>query len=177
MPKRKKRFRLTMLGLLCGGLLLVGIGVGVAFAEYSAFTYAGQRVPEQAREQSQSFTAEVDPEAPWIAIYGRGAGLEQLGKAARIEVSEDLAPGTVRIDLQYRSVGSQIHASWNDAPLGNSIRLYYWNSGGDVDMLMAYKDQILEDIRNHQLGDYVAVQLTEAVITVNPADAEKIVWD
>ena len=33
-----KRFRLIMLGLLCGGLLLLGIGAGVSFAEYSGFT-------------------------------------------------------------------------------------------------------------------------------------------
>lgn len=176
MTRNKRIFRLTMLGVFCAGLLMIGIGAGVAFAEYSSFTYAGQRVPERAREQSQSFTVAVDPEANWIEISGRSPGLEQLMEAARIEVSEDLEPGTVRLDFQYRSMGPQIRVSWDQSPLGNTIRLY-WTGGSDMDMLMSYKDQILEDIRNHQLGDYVAIQLTEAVITVNPADAEKIVLD
>lgn len=176
MTRSKKTFRLTMLGVLCAGLLLIGVGAGVAFAEYASFTYAGQRMPEQAREQSQSFTVEVDPEADYIVISGRSYGLERLMETARIETSEELEPGTVQLDLQYRSTGSQIRLSWDQSSLGNAIRLYL--TGGDnVDTLMAYKDQILEDIRNHQLGDYVAVQLTEAVITVNPADEGKIVWN
>lgn len=176
MTRNKKTFRLTMLGVLCAGLLLVGIGAGVAFAEYSAFTYAGERLPEWAQEQSQSFTAEVDPDANWIVISGRSPGFEQLAETSRIEASEDQEPGTVRLDLQYRSMAPQIRVSWDQSPLGNTVRLY-WAGGSDVELLLAYKDQVLEDIRSHQIGDYVAGQLTEAVITVNPADEMKIVLD
>lgn len=177
MRNHKKTFRLTMLGVLCAGLLLMGIGVGVAFAEYSSFTYAGQRMPEHAQAQSESFTAMLDPEADKIVIGGYGTGVCQLAETARIEVSEELEPGTVRLDFQYRSIGSRIRVNWDESPLGNTIHVYRYNRGSDMDLLMAYKDQILEDIRDHRLGDYVALQLTEAVITVNSADAEKIVFD
>ena len=175
--RNKRTFRLTMLGILCGGLLLVGIGAGVAFAEYSAFTYAGQRLPEQAQLRSQSFTAQVDPEAEQIVIGGYGSGLGQLWETARIETSEDLEPGTVQIDVQYRSVDLKLCASWDKKPLGNSVRLYWYGSGSDLKMLLSCKDQFLADIRDHQIGDYVMVLPEEAVITVHPADAEKIVFD
>lgn len=176
MTRNKKTFRLAMLGLFCAGLLMIGIGAGVAFAEYSSFTYAGQRVPEQAQTQSQSFTAALDPEAPWISISGRSPGLDQLAETASIEVSEELAPGTVRLDLQYRSAGPALRASWDREVPGDSIRLY-WTGGSEVELLMTYKDRVLADIRDRRLGEYVAIQLTKAVVTVNPADAEKIVWD
>lgn len=177
MTRNKRAFRLTMLGVLCTGLLLVGIGAGVAFAEYSSFTYAGQRVPGNAQAQSQSITAALDPEAEQIRIFGAGNRLsDRLLETARIEVDEDQEPGTVRLDLQYQSIGPKIYASWNGAETGNTIRLY-WAGGSDVELLLAYKDQVLKDIRSHQIGDYVTGQLTEAVITVNPADEMKIVLD
>lgn len=176
MTRNKKTFRLTMLGLLCGGLLMIGIGAGVAFAEYSSFTYAGQRVPGQAQVQTQSFTAAVDPEAERITVSSWGPGLYQMSEVARIEVSEELEPGTVQLDLQYRSIGRKIRGSWDNSTLGNTIRLY-WTGGSDIDVLMAYKDQILEDIRSRQLGDYMTILMEDAVITVNPADAGKIVFD
>lgn len=177
MTRNKRAFRLAMLGVLCAGLLMMGIGAGVAFAEYSSFTYAGQRVPERAQLQSESFTAVVDPEADKIAIASYGAGLRQLAENARVEVSEELEPGTVQIDFQYRSVASKIRADWDRLPLGNTIRVHWYNTGSDMDLLLTYKDQILEDIRARQLGDYGAIQLIEAVITVNPADAGKIILD
>lgn len=176
MCSSKKCFRWIMLGVLFAGLLTVGIGAGVAFAEYSSFTYAGQRVPGQAQTQSQSFTAAVDPEAERITISGYGSGLHRLSEMAKIEVSEDLEPGTVQLDLRYQSIGYKIRGDWDASSQGNTIRLY-WTGGSDVDMLMAYKDQILEDIRSRQLGDYTAILLEEAVITVNPADAGKILLD
>lgn len=174
MLRNKKTLRLTMLGLLCGGLLLIGIGAGVAFAEYSSFTYAGQRVPEQAQAQTQSFTAKVDQGAEQIVISGNSSGIYPLEETARIEVSEDLEPGTVQLDLQYQSIGPKIRASWDQSDPASMIRLY-WTGGDDIALLMSYKDQILEDIRGRQVGDYVAALLTEAVITVNPADEAKIV--
>lgn len=173
----KKRFRWIMLGMLCAGLLLMGVGAGVAFAEYSSFTYAGERLPENARLQNQSVTAMVDPEADKIVISGYGTGACQLAGIARIEVGEDLEPGTVRMDFQYQSVGPKLHVSWDGDPLASTIRVYWDHQGSGIWLMMTYKDQVLEDIRNHRLGDYVALQLTEAVITVNPADAEKIVLD
>lgn len=175
--RNKKTFRLTMLGVLCGGLLLVGVGAGVAFAEYSTFTYAGQRLPEQAQFQSQSFTAKVDPEAEWIVIGGYGSGLDRLCETARVETSEALEPGTVRLDIQYRSAGLKLHASWDKEPLGDSIRLYWDGGGSGLDLLLACKNQLLADIRDHQIGDYATVQLTDAVITLHPADTEKLVFD
>lgn len=174
MTRSKKTLRLAMLGVLCAGLLMMGIGAGVAFAEYSSFTYAGVRVPDQAQTQEQSFTAVLDPEAKQLRIYGGGSYLsDQLLELARLEVNGDLEPGTVRLDLRYRSVGPRIHASWAE---GDAVRLY-WSGGYDMELLMSCKDQLLEDIRSRQIGDYVPVQLTEAVITVNPADAEKVTLD
>lgn len=177
MCSSKKRFRWIMLAMLCAGLLTVGIGAGVAFAEYSTFTYAGQRVPGQAQTQSQSFTAAVDPEAKRITISGYdGSGFHRLSEMAKIEVSKDLEPGTVRFDLRYQSIGRKIRADWNESPQENTIWLY-WTGESDMDILMAYKDQILEDIRSRQLGDYTAILLEEVVITVNPVDAGKILLD
>ena len=49
-----------------------------------------------------------------------------------------------------------------------------WYSGDELAMLLSCKDQILSDIRNHQLGTYLPVQINEIVITANPADVGRI---
>ena len=45
----KRTFRLTMLGLLCGGLLLTGIGAGIQLVEASTLTYGYRAAAELAR--------------------------------------------------------------------------------------------------------------------------------
>lgn len=177
MTRNKKTFRLTMLGLLCGGLLMVGVGAGVTFAEVSAFSYTGQqKLPDQAQAQSKSF--EVSLEEGWERLYISSYGdlLLQLSETARIETSEDVEPGSVRIDLDYQTVGPQVSYSWEEEGTNAYIHLY-WTGGGGMPLLLACKDQLLTDIQNRKISDYIAVQMTEAVITVNPADAERVVLE
>ncbi len=177
MTGNKKRFRLAMLGLLCGGLLLVGIGAGVTFAEVSSFSYGGEKPLDSAHTQSQRF--EVPLEEKWERFYISTDGL-QLSEPARIETSEDVEPGTIRIDLLYQTAGPQVaYYSWEEKS-ANSKKTYmnlYWTGRDELSLLLACKDQLLTDIRDRKISDYIAMWMINVVITVNPADAERVVLE
>jgi hypothetical protein len=168
-----RNLRLTMLGILCAGLLLGGIGAGVTFAEYSSFTYAGEQLMAEAESRSQSFTLNLRPAGPTVLdgyLYGSALSLQEM---ARLEVREDVAPGTLCWDMRYETAGptAAVSSSLHD---GTQYLYLTWNHFSDLQLLLACKDQALSDIRSHRLGRYVPVQLTEVVIGVNPVDADRV---
>lgn len=176
MTGNKKRFRLAMLGLLCGGLLLVGIGAGVTFAEVSSFSYGGEKPLDSAQTQSKRF--EVSLEEKWERFYISTDAL-QLSEPARIETSEDVEPGAVRIDLHYQTAGPHV-SYYSREEKNTSTKAYmnlYWTGGDELSLLLACKDQLLTDIRDRKISDYIAMWMTDVVITVNPADAERVVLE
>jgi len=166
-----------MLGLLCGGLLLVGVGAGVAFAEYSSFTYGGQRRLDQFAERSQTLAVPLLAEGETFIesrIVGGYMG-SQLKELGRIEASEAVPAGTVELQFRYKSAGTVVDCWLHDEENSREIELYWTGEDREVEMLMTLKDLILEDLHNRQLSDYqLDPILTEAVVLVNPADADRV---
>lgn len=176
MMRGKRTFRLTMLGLLCGGLLLMGIGAGVAFAEFSSFTYGGQEEVGPVWEQSQTLVVPLLTKGTASIGSTYSSLAMQLRKLGRIETSESVKAGTAEISLRFKSGDVNIDYWLEDVETNRAIQLYWTGSGRDVRLFMAYKDRILEDLRNRQFSDYyISNELTDAVIFVNPADVERVV--
>ena len=49
-----------------------------------------------------------------------------------------------------------------------------WQATDDLALLFSCKDQLLSDLRDHRVASYVPAELRELVVTVNPADADRI---
>lgn len=62
-----RKIRLVLLGVLCAGLLVCGIGTGVTLAEVSTFSYGGQQLLESAQSRTQSLTVTLD--LPECTVY------------------------------------------------------------------------------------------------------------
>ena len=169
-----RNIRLTMLGLLCAGLVLCGVGAGVAFSEFSAFTYAGEQMIEGAQSRTQSLTVELESASGpvYLSDYFYDAPV-RLADAARLEVSGDVPAGTMRWDLSYESAGPEA-VFWTEVEDHYEWVRLSWRRYDEASLFLACKDQVLSDVRRHQIGRYLPVRLTEAVVTVNPADAERV---
>lgn len=175
MTRSKKTFRLTMLGVLCAGLLLIGVGAGVAFAEFSDFTYGGQRTLNQAAEQTQTLTVPLPAEGATYIQAAVGPYAVPLWEAGRIETRESVETGTAEISLRFKGVDVKPSYWYEDAEGSQEINIYWKDHGREAALFMAYKDQLLEDLMNRRLSDYIPVELTEMVVYVNPADADRVV--
>ena len=168
----RRTFRWTCLGLLCGGLLLTGIGVGVQMVEASSLTYGGVRIVEEA---PQSFHAVVNlEEGADVSILSHDPDLaEALRSLGQIEIRDTVTPGTLELDLRYSSTAMELQF-WTDDNSGRQEISLYWASRSDLAALLALKDQLLADLQTGQLHDYTFWQLTDAVIAVHPDDAQRV---
>ena len=174
--KKLNKIRLVMTGLLCGGLLTIGIGVGVSFGELSQFTYAGSKLLSDS--SVKSFTTHVELFNPDAQLYINTYSFNgPFNVEDCLVTSEDVAPGTVQIEADYRSVASVpeiSHHQFGYLDEDNAETLYLnWN-GSPAALFFAYKDEILSDIQNRRLGDYRECQLSNLLISVNPADKDRI---
>lgn len=173
MTRNKRAFRWTCLGLLCGGLLLAGIGAGVQLVEASGLTYGGEKLV-QTNSGHAHMVAELIPQAQTIEILSHSSELsQQLHSVGRIEVRDTVTPGTVEFDFSYEGSGLDL-SYWFDYQAGIQSLNLYWNAEQNLSLLLACKDAVLEDLKQGQISDYVLWNLTEAVIAVHPDDAARI---
>ena len=63
-----RRLQKVLLGALGGGVLLCGIGTGVAITEFSSLSYAGERTVGETDMETATLEAEIDPEAGTWAL-------------------------------------------------------------------------------------------------------------
>lgn len=172
-----RNLRLTLLGILCAGLLLGGIGVGVGMAEFSAFTYGGTQLVQGAETRTQTFTLHLERDSGPVRISDRFYYDRSLRTTdvARLETSDTVQQGTLLWELTYETVGPEptVWQNFDEDADTEWVNLGS-RSYSDLQVVLACKDQVLSDIRAGRLGEYVPARITESVITVNPADAARI---
>lgn len=162
----KRTFRLTMLGLLCGGLLLTGIGAGIQLVEASTLTYGGEQVVPGKPQQLHA-VVDLDESAETVSIFSHSPDL------GVIEVRDTVTPGTLELDFRYDSTSMELQF-WSDCQSAQQEVSLYWTNRSDLAVLLDFKDQLLADLQSGQLHDYVFYQLTDAVISVHPDDAQRV---
>lgn len=169
-----KKKRIVMLGVLCAGLLLIGIGAGVVGLEFSEFTYSGNVIPEEEPVRKvETFRVDSKDAQIWIQSDLWYPNLT-LDAVTEIKVSEDMTPGTVQVAVSSRQMpGMEI---WMSAVTtqGNTCINLMQHTVGEMAKLFSYKDQLLEDLKNRELHEYVSLYVDAVEITVNPADKERI---
>lgn len=171
--KKLNKIRLSMAVLLCMGVLLIGIGFGIGFGEAAEFTYAGSKMLRGSTSNTITREMELYHEDDNVYIY-----ISSLNSEENIEdclvTSEDVKPGTIRIEADYRSVFSSPDVFHIDYGSEEGLNLN-WDEPF-MEVFFAFKDIVLEDIRNGQLGEYREHEYTNVVITVNPADEDRILF-
>lgn len=173
--KKLNKIRLVMAGLLCGGLLLIGIGAGVGFGEFSKFTYSGTKMLSASTEKSYSEDVELFHQNGTVYIDTQGFNCHPEMQDCLI-TSEEVEPGTMHIELDYRSAISTPNIYHYPTDSGKESFYFSW-SGPTMALLFAYKDEVLNDIKNFQLGEYREMEFSDLSITVNPADKDRIMLE
>lgn len=175
--KTLTKIRLWMVGLLCAGMLMVGIGFGVGFGDLLNFSYGGSVMLSDSTEKD--FTSDIelyDPEGKGNVYLSIDDGQDH--SADCLVIDEKVKPGTVHIQARYRSVvsGLQVyHNEWTYQEQDpDEVIILQWDDS-PVASFFAYLDDVVEDLKQGRLGEYREHELSDLIIKVNPADQHRIV--
>lgn len=171
---------MILAGCFFGGILLCGLGTGIGFVEFSHFTYAGDRELGTIKEETLTYVAEDDVDTYYVRVpFGRNHG-----KTVNMVSDNSLPEGAIEIDVQYNDDYEMPYLYGEEwySPYYEEYESYeydeYLVEGTDeetvveeeeikregclnvyldsdpVKIMMRYKDIILEDIKNGQIGSY-----------------------
>ena len=175
MGKGNRTINLIFLGVLCSGLLLIGLGVGIQMAQLSGLSYGGEHLVEQT-ERVEQMVISLSPHAERINFKSNdGVFSKDIRERYHIQVQDSVDPGTAVVEFRYEGapIGISYVSDTDQIPLFQSF-YFYWFSENEISALMACKDAVLEDLKQGQLCDYKLWDLCEVVISVNPNDADRI---
>lgn len=168
-----RKLRLTMAGLLCGGLLLMGIGAGVMFLEFSVLSYGGEKLPEQAEQKSQSFTVEMQE----TGIYELDLVNYYSASGADVTLRSDstVPKGSIEVRVDYGSISLEPHL-WVES---NEIGKYHvgmnWNGwSDDMAFFMACKDEILAELKEGKISSYQGLLVDKVSVSVHPDEESRV---
>lgn len=154
------------------GIFLMGIGGGVAFAEYSSFEYGGIKYPEGAKEFTYEKTFSLDNKKTYRAhAYFCNA-------ECSIVEDDSVAKDEIMFRVKYRSISEpgnysvEMSSEEIDDDESRTVLSFYRtydNSSSDFEIFMKAKDQFLKDLKEHKLCEYRYYDEVECVeILVNP---------
>ena len=178
-------------GMLIAGVLVAGIGSGVAFAEYSSFEYGGEIVLAGSERFTKTLEYKVSEEidvldimADYHAVVEEDASVPKDKVQIMISYLTDdkeVIPEIVQNQNEdFEETSEEIFESMGAAPeavqskSGNSEKTYesiYVNCNyqyNDFRDMIRVKDLILSDLKNHRISDYQLDKVEKISIHINP---------
>lgn len=180
----KENYRKILLLVLMIGILLCGIGTGVALAEYSSFEYLGQK--EMGGEelvtntfQETLYRGRNGDEKVYVHAYGSGE--EEM----TLETSKKVPKDQIQFVVEYNPNNVQnIHIAREDSAEYDEFQgetgyvsyylTSYMSDHDSFGMLMSYKDEILENLKEKRFYDYTYKTIQSVKVMVHPSNEDAI---
>ena len=163
------RLHIVLLGIFCVGVLLCGLGTGVAFTEFSKLTYGEKQTVGKTDIRTEMFDVEFEAgeEVQNITCwYSR--------KPDEVLPDKNVPLNTVRFCVTYNAQRVEPYAYWDEED-GRIALSCYWNDTEDeVELMMEAKDLVLQNLREGKIISFDVVDVEEVTILVNPASVEDV---
>lgn len=166
-----------LIGVFVAGVVLGGIGTGIALEEFSDLRYGGRTVVGE----EHLVTRELDFHFP---IEGKtlilGYNYNGRIKQKELLVEDASVPaGTIRYEvtyneqvvepfLQFDEYEEETEDEENEAVYAGILRLRASYIGDGFELFMENKDRVLEELRQKKLSSYEVAEITNLKIRVNP---------
>lgn len=153
------------------GLLLVGLGCGVAFAQYSQFDYAGEQ--KLGAEELAEVTLTEQLQHQGDIIVDVWAQVE-----AAVQADASVAKDAICVDVAYNEDYVEVvvlqDCRW--ATEENDAFGLAWGGGdaGDLQMIFDLRDAVLADIKEHQISAYSFADIETVTVRVHPDNVERV---
>lgn len=176
----------TAVVVFCAGVLLGGIGTGVAIAEYTSLEYTGEHILGAENMKTENLDVSVVPEA------GKKIKIPRHYQVDRVHYGEDIPENTVRYVVTYNTELVKVWTEYeefeqhvqdgentedrdsqdrgqDDADrYQGCVWLNYNYVSDEFDLFMRNKDKILEELKRGQFGSYRMESIQSIEIWMNP---------
>ena len=172
-----------LLGIFFTGVLLCGVGTGVAIGEFTSMTYLGERNLGEGMQVTSNFDFPFDPAEGDITVRLPRFGFH-WEKLAELEEDPEVPENMIRFEATYVPQGVDLFVRFDQELLNDiddlpaeerqmqgTVWLDWWYYD-ELQILLQEKDTIIEDLKNHSFASYRAQPLRKVVVKVNPATAE-----
>lgn len=161
------------IAVMCAGVLLSGIGTGVAIAEYTSLEYTGRHNFGEESLIQESIDMVVAPvEGKKIMVLG-------YYHSTSFVYDESVPINTVRYKVHYNpeqvSVrGVYIDEEYDDQEMEEEqkyqgeVRLSVNYFGNEFDLFMKNKDYILSELKQGKIGSYDMKDIEDIEVLMNP---------
>lgn len=160
--------------LFCIGILFCGIGMGVAFTEFSGLTYGGTQMIGGTDMKTVDLDVEFEPNEdawdiikPWYRGYSGGVS------DAGIQTDDSVPLDTVRFCVTYNADRVEPFTSL-DLDSETISFGWYGNDADELALMMEAKDQVLRNLKAGRLVSFDYVDIEQVEVFVNPQNAEDV---
>lgn len=173
------------LGLIfLAGVLVCGFGCGIAFAQFSSFEYAGERVVGMENTEQKTIVKNIDSEGEIILngifwknmpeiVEDDSVALDEI--AFDITYDPELIDPQVGIDQYSYEVADDYADNSDTVTAGCYENFYiYGYRGDDVKYFFEIKDVLLEDLKDKKIGSYEVREIAEVTVRINPANIGRV---
>lgn len=156
--------------IFCIGVLLCGIGTGVALTEFSGLTYGGTQILGETDMKTAELDVEFEPEeGVWdiTEMWYRGC------YDGDIQTDRSIPPNTVRFCVTYNAnrVEPFTTLDIDRAAIGLG---WYGNGVDELALMMEAKDKVLQNLREGRLVSFDVVEVERVEVFVNPQNAKDV---
>lgn len=166
---RINQLRMIAAGVFCIGVLMGGVGTGIAFADFSGFSYQAVKAPQEEME-TETFTYEIAPEDE-ERIWVRGHLYDQ--KCMIVE-QEDVPENLVEVEVVYNPELCQPYMETQENAEETYLALYLDFYGSDMGRMMKYKDQFLEGLKERELREFQVSYVERVEYHINPVNKGRL---
>lgn len=190
-------------GIFLAGVLIGGIGTGIAVVEYSSLTYGGRKLIGEDNLVTKVLDFHFEPDTGVLEI----AGIRHWGgsQTQEIVIDNTVPMGTVRFEVTYNErvvTPSLLFEAYEEEEMEESglededrldegertaeeaqekkpekmgyLRLVPEYHGDDFGILMENKDLVLEELKQGKISSYNVAYITDTKIKVNQETAPYI---
>ena len=176
-PVDKQRIIKAATFCLLTGILMAGIGGGIAFGEYTQFEYGGIVYSDTSAASTQSVKISLEDELSYYCepIYNYDGY-----KTSHLVLDDTVAEDEMIYQIEVlNGTSGQILVEQFDTGQ-NTVHLspHYVTEASDMEISVNMMKAVLGSIKERKLVDYVSVPyVKDVVIRIHPVNAEKIYGD
>lgn len=161
------RLHKRLIILFCLGVLLCGVGAGVAFTEFGELTYGGEQILGDPDIRTENIDVEFEAGEEACEVWGVDI------RNHAVQVDNSVPKDTVRFCVTYNAERVEPFAYWSEEE--GVIFSWYWKDYGDeMALMMEAKDAVLRNLKEGRLVSFDTPDMENVTVLVNAENEEGV---